>query len=547
MPMTSAERSARYRLKNGSKVRSRAKLKQRERRALAKEAGTVKPAFPDPPSDPIAALCSWSRDELKVPPGHPLEGQNLEIPDYGVSFLRDCLDPGINEALICMARKNAKSAIIADLLLGFLLGPLRFAGFRAGVVSLNLAKAGELHKQMFDIYSASGLSGLQFLAWPRLTVKSESGGMVEILPADRSSGMSSSFDLSIVDELGLLGERERPLINSMRSAVSAKGGKFIALTVLGDGPFCPEILKREGDPGLAIHLYQAPEDCALDDEKAWAAANPGLSCGIKRRSYMESESRRVSVTVSDESSFRALDLNQPISPTSEMIFSVSDWLKCVVPISDLPPRTGKCFIGFDCGGSSSLTALAVIFPENGRVEVWAACPSIPDLAERSRVDGANYALMEKRGELRTYAGRVTPVGEFLKDCALRLGDCRVIAAGADRYRRSESLQARDSATLRWPMVWRGMGASAKADGSHDVRALQKRVLSRNLFMAENLLMTSAIKNSVIRRDAAGNPALSQGKKRGRIDPLSALVIASGLSELDAVKPRRSYRSLGTIG
>ena len=545
MAMTPAERSARYRLKHGAKVRERAKLKQRERRARVKEAGAVKPALPDPPSDPIAALCSWSRDKLKVPPGHPLEGQPLEIPDYGVSFLRDCLDPGINEALICMARKNAKSAIIADLLLGFLVGPLRFAGFRAGVVSLNLAKAAELHKQMFDIYTASGLSGLQFLAWPRLTVKSNSGS-VDILPADRSSGMSSSFDFSIVDELGLLGERDRPLVNSMRSAVSAKAGKFIALTVLGDGPFVPEILKRDGDPGLAIHLYQAPEDCALDDAKAWAAANPGLSCGIKQVGYMESESRRVSVTVSDESSFRALDLNQPVSPESEMIFSLSDWLKCVVPISDLPPRTGRCFIGFDLGGSSSLTAAAALF-ENGRVEVWAACPSIPDLSERSRVDGANYLLMEKRGELRTYAGRVTPVGEFLKDCAARLTGCKVISAGADRYRKAEAMQALDDANLRWPMFWRGMGASAKADGSHDVRAAQRRVLSRNLFMVESMIMTSAIKNSVIRRDAAGNPALSQGQKRGRIDPLSALVIASGLSELNAVKPRRSYRSLGSIG
>ena len=262
---------------------------------------------------------------------------------------------------------------------------------------------------------------------------------------------------------------------------------------------------------------------------------------------MESESRRVSVTVSDESSFRALDLNQPVSPTAEMIFSVSDWLKCVVPISDLPPRTGRCFIGFDLGGSSSLTALAVLFPENGRVEVWAACPSVPDLAERSRVDGVDYSLMAKRGELRTYAGRVTPVGEFLKDCAARLTGCKVIAAGADRYRKAEAMQALDDSNLRWPMVWRGMGASAKADGSHDVRALQKRVLSRNLFMVESVLMTSAIKSSLIRRDAAGNPALSQGQKRGRIDPLSALVIASGLSELDAVKPRRSYRSLGSIG
>ena len=545
MAMTPAERSARYRLKHGAKVRERAKLKQRERRALVKEAGAVKPALPDRPSDPIAALCSWSRDTLIVPPGHPLEGQNLEIPDYGVSFLRDCLDPGVDEAIFCCARKNAKSAIIADLLLGFLLGPLRFPGFRAGVVSLNLAKASELHRQMHDISEASGLSGLQFLAWPRLTARSDSGS-VEILSADRSSGMSSSFDLSIVDELGLLRERDRPLINSMRSAVSAKGGKFIALTVHGDGPFVPEILKRDGDPGLAIHLYQPPENCALDDEKAWAAANPGLSCGIKRRSYMESESRRVSVTVSDESSFRALDLNQPVSPTSEMIFSVSDWLKCVVPISDLPDRTGRCFIGFDCGGSSSLTALSVLF-ENGRAEVWAACPSIPGLADRSRTDGADYALMSKRGELAVYSGRVTPVGEFLKDCAAKLGGCKVIAAGADRYRRAEAMQSLDDSNLRWPMVWRGMGASSRADGSHDVRALQRRVLSRDLFMAENLLMTSAIKNSVIRRDASGNPALDKGKQRGRIDPLSALVIASGLSELDAVKPRRTYRSLGTIG
>ena len=180
-----------------------------------------------------------------------------------------------------------------------------------------------------------------------------------------------------------------------------------------------------------------------------------------------------------------------------------------------PDRTGRVFIGFDLGGSSSLTALAALF-ENGRVEVWAACPSVPDLAERSRVDGADYALMEKRGELRTYAGRVTPVGEFLKDCASRLGDCRVIAAGADRYRKAEAMQALDDATLRWPLVWRGMGASSKADGSHDVRALQKSVLSRSLFMVENLLMTSAIKNSLIRRDGSGNPALDKGNSEGEL-------------------------------
>ena len=108
------------------------------------------------------------------------------------------------------------------------------------------------------------------------------------------------------------------------------------------------------------------------------------------------------------------------------------------------------------------------------------------------------------------------------------------------------MQALDGAELRWPMNWRGMGASAKADGSHDVRSLQKLVLTRRLKTREGLLLSSAIAASVIRRDGAGNPALDQGSRAGRIDALSATVIASGLSELEGMKPRRSWRP-GRVG
>ena len=73
--------------------------------------------------------------------------------------------------------------------------------------------------------------------------------------------------------------------------------------------------------------------------------------------------------------------------------------------------------------------------------------------------------MLERGELALYSGRVTPVGEFLKDCAARLAGEKIIAAGADRYRKAEARQALEQARVRWPMVWRGTGAHAKADGS----------------------------------------------------------------------------------
>ena len=84
---------------------------------------------------------------------------------------------------------------------------------------------------------------------------------LRFLPASNTAGAASSYDLAIIDELGLLGENHREFVASMRSSVSAKGGRFLALTIHGGGPFVPEILARKGAPGLAIHHYHAPPGC----------------------------------------------------------------------------------------------------------------------------------------------------------------------------------------------------------------------------------------------------------------------------------------------
>ena len=49
-------------------------------------------------------------------------------------------------------------------------------------------------------------------------------------------------------------------------------------------------------------------------------------------------------------------------------------------------------------------------------------------------------------------------------------------------------------------------------------------------MRESMALSTAIANSVIRRDENGNPGLSKAKSRGRIDLLSAAVIGCGLAE-----------------
>ena len=155
--------------------------------------------------------------------------------------------------------------------------------------------------------------------------------------------------------------------------------------------------------------------------------------------------------------------------------------------------------------------------------------------------------MQRRGELRVYPGRVLLVSAFLGDVAVALAGERVIAAGADRYRRAEAIQALEAAKVSWPMTWRGMGAHAMADGSHDVRSAQRLIMSGKLKTRESLVMRKAIADSSIRYDQSGNPALMKSREKGRIDALSALVIASGLAEIHGARPRQRWRYAGMSG
>ncbi len=258
------------------------------------------------------ALARWSRDALKVPPGHPLAGEPLALPDYGVAFIADALTH--RESLLAIARKNAKSAVVAVYLLARLVGPLRFegGGYRGGVASVNRDKSAELWLQAEAVAKASGLEAIRFGKVPRCMVSP--WGEVSFLSADKSAGHASGFDDSVIDDLGLFVERDRGLVNGMRSALGARNGRFIALSIMGDAPFTRELVERRAESDVAVHLYQAPADAPLDDVAAWHAANPGLAAGIKSMAYMEAEARRALATPADQAFFRAHDLNQPGSP-----------------------------------------------------------------------------------------------------------------------------------------------------------------------------------------------------------------------------------------
>ena len=461
------------------------------------------------------------------------------IPDFGVKFLKDVYNPAILEILFCCGRKNSKSALVAVMLLSHLAddGPLRRRGWRAGVVSITKLKAGELKMQAQAIAEASGLRGLDFRRSPAPGRIESAWGACDILSSESDAGAASGFDSAICDELGLLSERDRALVNGMRSSVSARRGKFVALTIHGDGPFVPEILAREGDKALAIHHYRADPEAAIDDEAQWRKANPGLGT-IKSVEYMRNESRRVAVSVSDRPSFMALDMNMPQSPTREMLCDPSDLSACFV--DELPERRGDVWIGVDIGEATSGTAWAAVWPVTGRVELRLAFGGSPPLEDRAKHDAAPYLQMQEAGELSTYPGRVTPVQAFLADLVVAMAGERVARLAADGYKDAESRDFFERAKIRWPVEFRRTGTGKT--GGHDVRAAQRLILTARLRMRRSVALISAITNATVRRDIQGNPGLTKSGARNRIDILSALVIACGLAESQFDKaPARPLR------
>ena len=274
---------------------------------------------------PVERLCNWSEATLKVPAG-PMRGQPFSIEPWQRRWLADAMAPGVGEAGLSVARKNGKSGLVAAALLGYLAGPVAPPEWRGVVVSVTGDLSRELWRAMQGTAVASGLLGITFTRSPPPTAVSGDGARyVTFLAADRSTGHGIGADLVVIDEAGLLIERDRELWSAAMSSMGGRGGRVWAISIQGDGPMFREMRERRNEPEVVWHEYAAPVDCDLEDEAAWAAANPGLG-GIKSRDYMRRQAKRAAASPADQAAFRAHDLNQPQDPERVVIVSVRQWM-----------------------------------------------------------------------------------------------------------------------------------------------------------------------------------------------------------------------------
>ena len=327
----------------------------------------------------------------------------------------------------------------------------------------------------------------------------------------------------------------------MYSSVSARDGKIFVISIRGDCEPMEELLKCAEKPGYYVQLHAAPPDCSVLDETAWHLANPGLACGIKSIDALRFDAESVSTSPSDMAFFRSHELNQRLRPDRAVLVTVDDWMNCETD-AELE-LTGPAYLGIDLGAVSSMSAAAVCFPETGALLGYGCFPALPSLQDRGRADGVGnlYVDMTSENSLRCFGERIPDYAEFLTWVFTELGPIDLRAVAYDRFRKPELEALLDHLGVGAPRFPRGTGASAKADGSHDVRAFQRAVMTEKIRVKPLKLWRSGLRWCELRTDEAGNPALMKSSKRGRIDVVSAAVLAVGLSALDTAQPRRVIR------
>ena len=503
--------------------------------------------------DHAERFIEWAESTLVVPTGL-LAGKPFQVYEFQRQFVRAAMAEGIRAAALFCPRKLGKSGLVAALVLYFLVGPGNSPNWRGVVVSLDGGLARELRENIELTAEASGLGGLisVFKSPQPGRIEGMRGARLTALASTRATGHGISCDLCIIDEAGLLQENHRNLWNAVESSVSARDGRLWCISIRGDGPMFSELADRafgdkdegvEPDPSVRFIEYRADADARIDDEEQWYRANPALGA-IKSLSYMKDAARKAMSSPSDAAFFRAIELNLPGSLERSRIVSMTDLQASMFHEDDLPPREGPVVIGFDAGGSSSMTALVALWPQTMRAEIYGAFPADPPLDQRGEQDGVGsgfYSRMRDRGELEVYPGRSTPAKPFIQACIHRLEGQKVLAIGSDRHRHEEVNDVLNANGITWPRVWRGIGRGQTADGSSDITSFQRFILDGELRIRESMMLAHAVRESEVDYDELGNGRLDKSRMRGRIDALQAAVIACGLAARVRSKPMARKR------
>ena len=484
-------------------------------------------------------------------PEGPLSGRRIKLANFQREFICGALAPGVTIAALSVGRGSGKTTLGAALCLAALLGKIDPQPRREIVIGAKTRDQGAIAWRLIEGLASSlpvkTRKLLTFVRAPRLQIRYEGDGgghVLNVLASDARNALGLSPVFSLLDERGhWLDERGDALEAAITSAAGKRAGRVLVISTSAatDNHAFSKLLDEPGE-GVFVREYRAPDNLAPDDLEAIRAANPAAIEGIgSSEEWLQAAARRaLQRGGSALSNFRLYHLNQRVSHEARAILiSVDRWTACEV--DELPPRRGPLTCGIDLGGSSSMSAWANFWHETGRLEVFGAFPSSPNLLDRGRSDGVSgrYQEMFERGELLTLGQQVVDVPAFVSAMVAKLGGYPIQALCCDRFRQSEFLEALAKTGLQIVPTWRGQGW---VQSGEDTERFRQFAFDRRIKAERSLLLRSALGDCVTLVDPTGAAKIAKGRSTARVDAATATVMAVAEGARIAGRTKRQARA-----
>lgn len=471
-----------------------------------------------------------------VVPEGKLVGKPMKLDPFQKRFIKKVYDnpKGTNLAILSMARKNGKTALIAALVLAHVVGPEArqnsqlVSGARSrdqAALVFNLAvKMINLNQDLSDraryIPSGKKIIGL------RKNVE------YQALAAEASTKHGLSPWLIIFDELGQVRGSKDAFVEALETAQGAydDGLKIVIST---QAPTDADMLSlwiddaiRSEDPHTVLELHAAKEEAELSDRKAWKAANPAFGT-FRSKTELERMADKAQRMPSFETSFRNLYLNQRVNMVSAFV-SPTTWKKGNA--TPMPLEGLKVYGGLDLSATTDLTALVLTGRDKDGVlhvhpHFWMPENGVVEAVKR---DKFAYDVMLKQGFLRVTPGDVIDYAFVARDIGQITQGLDVIRIGFDRWRMDRMQIALEEAGVKLALHPHGQGYK---DMSPAIDALESDLLKERVRHGGHPVLAMCAANAVCLPDPAGNRKLDKSKATGRIDGMQALAMAEGVESM----------------
>ncbi|ROO30414.1 terminase [Salinisphaera orenii MK-B5] len=487
---------------------------------------------------------------LEIPEG-PKAGKPIKLAKFQKQFIRGALKKSTAVAVLSVGRGNGKSALTAGLALGELLGAWDTQPRREVLTAARTREQAKIVWQfMFGLAATLPDEIQDQLHWRRapyteVEFDGDGGGHIcKCIAADPKNALGTAPTLAIMDERGHWpSDKGDDLEAALLSGLGKRGGRAVIIsTSASDDTHSLSQWLDDPPPGTYVQEHRPAPGLPADDFDSIIEANPGAKAGIgSSPQWLQAQAQRaIARGGSALASFRLYNRNERTSAENrDVLLTVDDWL--AAETSELPPREGGAIVGVDLGGSASMSAAALYWPNTGRLEAVGAFPSNPSLADRGQRDGVRdrYVEMKDRDELLVMGEKIVPAPQFLQAITDRLDTAPVTCFVADRYRQSEFEEALQAAGLRVPVVWRGMGFK---DGGEDCERFRSAVFDGLVQVRASLLLRSAFADAVTLRDPANNMKLAKARSTGRIDAAAATILAVAEGRRRSARPAYRARS-----